>query len=207
MKRFLLILVSLVLTLNVLHAQKREEEEKHGFRKDKLFTGGSVSLSFFNRSFLAGVSPVFGYSLTRWADLGLAGNFNYTSYRDYYVVDDKLKQTIYGGGVFARLFPVRFLFVQGQLEHNWISLKYEAVPNTGYQNAKAHADANSLLLGAGLASGRDPEGGNPYGFFSISWDVLKETNSPYTDGANNAIPIIRAGLNIPLFQGGNRRGY
>jgi hypothetical protein len=26
-------------------------------------------------------------------------------------------------------------------------------------------------------------------------------NSPYVDGLKRAIPVIRAGLNIPLFQG------
>jgi len=33
------------------------------------------------------------------------------------------------------------------------------------------------------------------------WDVLKDENSPYTDNLNRAIPQIRAGFNIGLFQG------
>src|SRR5215207_269911 len=78
------------------------DDEQRGFKKENFFTGGSISLSFFNNSFLVGGNPVFGYSLAKWVDLGLVFNYNYTSYRDYFALDDKLRQTVYGGGVFTR---------------------------------------------------------------------------------------------------------
>ena len=47
------------------NAQDREEEEtKKGFKKENLFTGGSISLAFYNNTFLVGGSPVLGYSIT-----------------------------------------------------------------------------------------------------------------------------------------------
>ena len=61
--------------------------------KETLFTGGSVSLAFYNNTFLIGASPVFGSSVTNWLDAGLVVNYNYTSYRDYQVFDDRLRQT------------------------------------------------------------------------------------------------------------------
>jgi hypothetical protein len=205
MKRFILLAGFCLMAASFATAQDEEEqEERRGFQKEKLFTGGSLSLSFFNNSFLIGVNPVFGYSLATWADAGLVVNYNYTSYRDYQVFDDKLRQSIYGAGVFTRIFPVRFLFIQGQIEHNWILLKY--LPPNGGLSEKYKLQANSLLVGAGYTTGRDPMGGSAYGFLSILFDVLKDKNSPYVDGANRAIPIVRAGINIPLFQGG-RRGY
>src|SRR6266498_329118 len=104
MKRIFLLLAGMLFTAPHLFAQKQNDEsDTKGFNKENFFTGGSISLSFFNGAFLAGGNPVFGYSLTKWADLGLVGNYTYTSYRDYsyYGSNDKLRQTIYGGGVFT----------------------------------------------------------------------------------------------------------
>lgn len=200
MKKTVLLLALLTATGSFLYAQNNQELEKKGFKKENLFTGGSISLSFFNNSFLIGGSPVFGYSLSRWADLGIVGNYNYTSYRDYYTVEDKLRQSVYGGGVFTRLFPVRFLFAQAQFEHNWIRLKYIPAPNGG-SSFHQTVDGNSFLVGAGYTTGRDPDAKGVYGYLAILFDVLKEPNSPYTDNLNRSIPIIRAGFNVPLFQG------
>jgi hypothetical protein len=204
MKKSLLVLALLITCSAYLFAQDNDEGEKKGFKKENLFTGGSIALSFFNNSFLIGASPVFGYSLTKWADLGLVGNYNYTSYRDYYTIEDKLHQSVYGGGVFTRLFPVRFLFAQAQFEHNWIHLKYIPGPGGG-SSFNQTLQGNSFLVGAGYTTGRDPDGKNVYGYLAILFDVLKEPNSPYTDNLNRSIPIIRAGFNVPLFQGRGSR--
>ena len=109
----LILSVLFITTLSSLQAQdeNEKEKEKRPF-KENLFTGGSVSLAFYNNTFLIGGSPVFGYSLTNWADAGIVVNYNYTSYRDVTVYDDRLRQTQFGGGVFAKLYPVRFLFAQ-----------------------------------------------------------------------------------------------
>ena len=198
-----------LLSIQVAVAQEEEEEatEKKGFKKENFFTGGSISLSFFNNSFLIGGNPVFGYSLTRWADIGVVANYNYTSYRDYNVFDDKLRQTIYGGGFFTRLFPVRFLFAQAQIEHNWIRLKYIPPPNSGALSQTNRVSGSSILVGGGYTTGRDPDNKSAYGFLAVLFDISKSENSPYVDNANRAIPIIRAGINVPLFQGRRGRDY
>ena len=119
MKKIGIILFCLCFTAASVWAQDEEEREEKegGFKKENLFTGGSISLAFYNNTFLVGGSPVFGYSLTKWVDLGVVANYNYTSYRDvsYYGSDDKLRQSVYGGGSFIRLYPVRFLFAQAQV--------------------------------------------------------------------------------------------
>ncbi|MCW3073557.1 MAG: hypothetical protein JWP69_626 [Flaviaesturariibacter sp.] len=199
MKRlFLLVWVSII----TIAAVAQEDSIRRGFKKENLFTGGSVSLSLGNGSFLAGVNPVLGYSLTKWVDAGIAINYTYASYRDYTVLNDKLRQSIYGGGVFTRIFPVRFLFAQGQLEHNFIRYKY--LPPNGGNTELLKQSATSLLVGAGYTTGRFPGSSGSYGYFAVLFDALKDENSPYRDGQNRAIPIIRAGINVPLFQGRNR---
>jgi len=194
-------LLALVFVLVSLGAQAQKEEEKSGFQKDRLFTGGSISLSFFNGGWLIGGNPVFGYSITNWADLGLVGNYTYTSFRDYYVLNDRLKQSVYGGGVVTRIFPVHFLFAQAQVEHNWIKLKYDAAPGTGYIDDTYKVDGNSVLVGGGFANGRSKGTTSMYGYVAILFDVTKNKNSPYVDNLGRALPIIRAGIHIPLFAG------
>lgn len=204
-KKLLLLVIFCALVSFTVFAQDEEpDEDKGGFKKEKLFTGGSISLSFFNNSFLIGGNPVIGYSLTKWADLGIVVNYNYTSYRDYNYMNDRLRQTIYGGGVFTRIFPVRFLFAQAQVEHNWIKLKYIPPPNSGMLSETNRLSGNSILVGGGYTTGRDPEGSATYGYLAVLFDVSKSENSPYTDNLGRAIPIIRAGIHIPLFQGRGR---
>ena len=182
-------------------AQDEEEKPKVPF-KEKLFTGGSVSLGFYSNTFLIGASPVFGYSITNWADLGIVINYTYTSYRDYYVFDDRLKQQNYGGGGFVKLYPVRFLFAQAQWEYNFLHLKY-MLPNNG-ATTKDQAEASSFLVGGGYTTGRMGRGGAPHFYLAILFDISNNLYSPYTDAYGRTIPIIRGGVQIPLFQGGGK---
>lgn len=188
-----------------------QDDEEKGFKKENLFTGGSVTLSFFNGQTLLGANPVFGYKLTDWVDAGLALNFVYSSSRDNYQFNDKIRQTVLGPGFFTRLYPVKFLFVQGQIEHNFTRVKYIDPPNnTTIIDIKGRADATSLLLGAGFAQGRE-QGSTTFYYISLLFDVLKNINSPYVNVTYNPTnpseqrvtmaPIIRAGMNIGLFQG------
>lgn len=192
----------LIFSVQFLFAQENNQQQKKGFKKENLFTGGSVSLSFFNQAFLIGGNPVFGYSLTNWADVGVVANYNYASYRDYNLVNDRLRQTIYGGGLFTRLFPVRFIFAQAQVEHNWTREKYMYPDGTAAPINTV--SANSVLVGGGYTTGRYPDSKTVYGYLAILFDVSNNKNSPYKDNLGRAIPIIRAGINVPLFQG--RRG-
>jgi hypothetical protein len=183
-----------------------QDEKDGGNFKENLFTGGSVSLSFFDGAFLVGANPVFGYSLTNWADAGLVFNYTYASYKDYYNLgyNDKLRQSIYGGGAFLRIFPFRSLFAQAQFEHNWITAKYIAASGSpGYADQKITVDANSFLVGAGYCTGRDGQAKSVYGYFSIMFDIVRDKYSPYVDGYDRSLPIVRAGIHVPLFQGRN----
>jgi hypothetical protein len=204
MKKLILSLFLLASVTFSLKAQYKEDEEKEKTSfKENLFTGGSVSFAFYNNTFLIGASPVLGYSLANWADAGVVVNYNYTSYRDYnFVFNDKLRQTVYGGGAFVKLYPVRFLFAQAQFEHNVIKQKY--IPNNGStQNYKI--SGNSMLVGGGYTSGRYGKGGAPFYYLAVLFDVSGNENSPYTDSYGRVIPIIRGGIQIPLFQGKSER--
>lgn len=198
------LVLSLFLGCQFLIATAQEEEKEGGFRKENLFTGGNLSLSFFNNTFLVGGSPVLGYRIANFVDAGIVANIQYTSIRDFTTFDDRLRQTTYGGGVFTRLYPVNFIFAQAQIEHNFITQKYIPANNSSLQRYKLTTSANSVLVGAGYCSGRAKDFNSAFFYMSVLWDVSGNSNSPYTDGYGRSVPVIRAGFTIPLFQGRSR---
>ncbi len=206
--RFKIIVFLLITSLTsfLAIAQDEEQEQKKGFRKEYLFTGGSISLAFYSNTYILGASPVFGYSITNWADLGIVLNYNYTQYRDYQVFDDRLKQQNLGGGGFVKLYPLKFLFAQAQWEYNFMKFKY--IPPGGGVTQTDNSEAQSFLVGGGYTTGRQGRGGQPFFYVAILFDVSDNPRSPYTDAYGRSIPIIRGGLQIPLFQGsGQRNNY
>ena len=184
-----------------------EVEKEGGFQKNRLFTGGGITLSFSSFGSVLGASPVFGYSIAKWLDAGLVLNFIYATQRNYnfYSVDDKLKQTVLGPGAFVRVFPVKFLFLHAQGERNFI--RQTIVPDDrSIPKLSNKVQANSFLVGGGYSQGRQGSG-QPFYYVSLLFDIAKDRNSPYIEvsqsGKINPLPIIRAGIQIPLFTGGS----
>jgi len=207
MKRLLFSLFFLSITTSVLFAQDEEKpEEKKGFKMDNLFTGGSISLgfgsSYGSSSFSVGASPIFGYNVTKWLDAGIEINYNYQSIKDYPYDGYKIRQSLYGGGGFVKIYPISFLFAQAQFEHNFGTQREYY---TGSVN-KTNYQTNSLLVGGGYAS-RSPYGKEPFFYLAVLFDVSGNPYTPYTNSRGDAIPIIRGGFQIPLFQGKNRNNY
>ena len=203
MQKIKLVLI-LLISGTALFAQDNENEEPRGFRKDRLFTGGSISFGLGSNTFQIGANPVFGYSLAKWVDAGVVVNYNYASYRDLFIVDpdDKIRSTTYGGGVFTRLYPLRFLFAHAQFEHNFIKEKF--IPGNGGPKETNNVEANSLLLGAGVATDRYAGEGRPFFYLAVLFDVLDNEFSPYSRADGSLNPILRAGIQVPLFQGRGR---
>jgi len=121
------------------------------------------------------------------------------------VSDDKARQTVLGPGVFARVYPLKFLFINMQVEQNFITDKII------YANGPTIRDkysATSLLLGIGYSGGRQGIG-DMYYYISIMGDFSGNKNSPYVgiseSGKAVITPIFKAGLQIPLFQGRRNR--
>ena len=201
MKKMFLLLFMTAFSITIFAQRDSSEERTGGFQKDKLFTGGDVTVSFYTGGTTLGISPYFGYSLTHWLDAAVSLNFIYQGQKDQY--GDKYRQTNIGPGAFVRLFPIDFLYAQAQYEHNFINAKY--IPNNGSGNNRYKTDVNSLLLGAGYSSGRS-EGSNTYYYLSVMFDVAQLPGSPYVDTYGRLIPVIKAGFNIGLFQGRQRKG-
>ena len=175
--------------------QSDEGGSAKGFNVNRIFVGGGINLGFSSYSFQAGLSPEIGYSITDWFDAGIATNINYISERadPYYNYNTRYRTLNYGGGPFVRLYPIHFLFIQTQFEHNWIKQNAKDM-NSGYEY-KATYGSNSFIAGIGYTQ-RIVGQSSFYTMLGI--DLLNETYSPYRDYNGAAIPIIRAGFNFYL---------
>ncbi len=204
MKKLIVTAIVFVIAFSAFAQQEEDQQKKKSFKKENLFTGGSLAASFYSGGTVLGLSPSFGYSINKFIDAGMVLNFTYTGERAY--SGDKYRQFVYGPGAFARVYPIKMIFLQGIFEHNFISQTFK--PASGGTSQKLNVEANSFLAGAGYCSGREGTGSTFY-YLSIMVDLIKDINSPYVavlqNGSLAAQPVFRAGIQIPLFQGGGRR--
>lgn len=203
MKKIILIgLFVLSNTFTKAQSDSDNEENNHWFKKDHLFTGGGVTLNFFNTQFAVGATPVFGYRINKWIDAGLLVNFLYVRESNINNAGITGKQTVIGPGAFARIYPVNFLFVQGQYEQNFVNYKF-LYPNN-IPSDKIKFKPSSTLIGAGYCQGRE-NSDDVFFYLSVLFDIQKNEHSPYVQVNNNggvqAVPIVRGGIQIPLFTG------
>ena len=199
-KIFLFFSICAFIALNANAQNEDKEVSKGGFKKENLFAGGNVALGFGSGTTSFGLGPYFGYSINKYVDAAISFNYNYVSQRDYYS-PTKFRQSIIGPGAFIRVYPVKFLFAQAQFEQN--SIQQKIIYGGSVPDDKRHLNVSSFLIGPGYASGRGE--GRPFYYLSVLFDVAKKVNSPYVDNYGRITPIIRAGFNIPLFQGKRNR--
>ncbi len=188
--KLILILLMTFISSTIIFAQDEEEEKKGGFKKENMFIGTALNLGFSSGVFQLGANPEIGYSITKWLDAGISTNINYTSFR-FTGYSDRVFN--YGAGTFARIWPVKFLFLSALPEYNFITItrKY----TSGSPSIKEKFNAGSLLLGAGYGNRIV---GQSYSYFAIMFDAMNNTNSPYRDSENRALPIFRAGFAVYL---------
>ena len=173
-------------------------ELKGGFKQENVFIGGSLNLGFGSGQLTIGGSPEIGYSFNQWLDAGLGLNLIYTSIASntyYNPTNTKLRQFNYGGGPFFRVYPVNFLFIQGQFEQNWTKVTIKEDIYTYKQTV------NSSSLIAGIGYTQRVVGQSSY-YMMLGLDLLKDPYSPYVTqndvGQIVASPIFRAGFNFYL---------
>ena len=175
-----------------------DDDGKKGFKRENIFMGGSLGLGFANHTFNVGANPEIGYSIAEWLDAGVAFNLNYNSQSadpyGYYNQDTRYRAFNYGAGVFTRIYPVNFLFIQLQPEENWIH--YNAKDYINNVTLSNTVQSSSFIAGVGYSQRIVGQGSY---FLMVGLDLLNNLNSPYRDTYTGAeVPIIRAGFDFYL---------
>lgn len=204
MKRNFLLISLFTLLLQAGFCQDTENNQStfsptKGFKTENIFVGGGLNLAFASGTFGVGINPEIGYTIAPWLDAGIATNFNYNTISADYNYGYSQRSFNYGAGVYARIYPIENLFLQVQPEHNWSNNTLKD-PYTDIKQ-KINFQSNSLLAGIGYANrfiGRSS-------FYTVVMiDLLSDQNSPYRDGYNRIMPVIRGGFNIYLHPRKNR---
>lgn len=186
MKNYVLIFVSFFSCLMAV-AQNSTRHQSNPI------TGGSMNVGVGSNYTHFGITPHYGVSINKHVDLAATFGVNFISIsQDAIQINNK--QTSFGPGAFVKLYPFSFLYLQGQYEFNFI--KKTTTPLSGLSTTTNH-DAGSFLLGGGITTGRRNASRSHF-YCSVLWDLGDDTHSPYKDINNNAIPILRAGVNINL---------
>ena len=192
MKKIVFLLLSCLAGLHSF-GQSQGEDMHKGFSRANLFFGSGLNLGIADRSFNIGLNPELGFSLNRIIDVGMAVNCNYYLQNASDFSSIRFQNINYGVGVFTRIWPVNFLFLQIQPEFNWIHSSQKNV-NT-QQTVKYNFSSESVLIGIGYGT-RIPGSRISYASFMI--DALQNPNSPYRDQFNDPFPVFRAGFGIYL---------
>ena len=167
-----------------------------GFKKEKLFTGGSFGLSFGRYTYV-NLSPQIGYRFNRLLAAGLGLNLRYLSVKekneygnDYF----KTSEGITGLNLFGRFYPVQDFFVQVQPEMNYRfgnTTYYRTIYNQP-TNQTFKNDAEiipSLLVGGGYSA---PAGKGRF-LITVLYDLLQRPTTPYGNQ-----PFVTFGYNVGL---------
>ncbi|MEI8109358.1 MAG: hypothetical protein WCH59_00085 [Chitinophagia bacterium] len=192
MKKYLIFFLLLQFH-QVVIAQVRSDYNETGFPKTPKYFGSGLNLGVSGRSFNLGINPELGFSVSRWLDAGFAVNFNYYSQNASEFSNFRYKNINYGAGVFARIWPVNFIFLQIQPEYNWIISSQKNV--TTQQTDRFNYSAESMLVGIGYGTRMV---GSRISYVSLMIDVLQNPNSPYRDAYNDQLPVLRAGFGVYL---------
>ena len=199
-------MIKKILLLTILISvitQSTFAQEKDGFDWNKVFAGGTLvlGLGFGNNSQLTlGGNPEIGYSIFKSVDLGICGNYIYSS--SSYNYDNTYKQkthvTLSGFGVFARVHISDGFFLHLQPEFNNIKYKLFYEPDIPASTEEGNLKSSSFLVGAGFGT-RDV--GNINFFTLILVDLQKDKYSPYRTSQGDISPVLRSGINFYFGRG------
>jgi len=175
-------------------------QEKRGFDINKMFFGGSVVLGYGagnTSTFTIGGNPEIGYSMFKNVDLGICGNYIYTSssirnQTTAGTTTEKIRLTLSGLGIFTRLHITDGFFIQLQPEFN--TIKYRRfLENPDITLEEGNYPSSSFLVGVGFGS---REVGRINFFTTILIDLQKDLYSPYRTFNGEITPIVRSGINF-----------
>lgn len=179
---WLLLLLTILTVQGFAQDEEEKTDEKKGFKKENIFIGGNFGASFGNYTQII-FSPQLGYRFNPYFAAGAGVNVQYVGIKFFDNQGNdfsKQSQGVYGVNLFARAYPIKQAFVQVQPEFNFIKGKYKYY-NSNIPDQKFSTNAPSLLVGAGIGFGG--------GYISLMYDVLQNTNSPYSN-----MPFINIGF-------------
>lgn len=196
MKKILLFTLFVVAITHSTFAQQKSD----GFDWNKVFAGGSIVLGFGggnSSQFTIGGNPEIGYSIFKNIDIGLCGNYIYSSSSFAQettagITKEKTRLTLSGLGIFSRIHFTESIFLHLQPEFN--SIKYRRfLENPDIEIEGGTYKSSSFLAGIGYGT---HDVGNMNFFTLLLVDLRKDKYSPYRTYTGDISPVFRSGFNF-----------
>ena len=149
-------------------------------KKRDIFYGGTIGLTFGDYTRIA-VSPMIGMMLNPRMAVGVEATYEYIEQDAY---GTKLTASNYGGGVFARFFPIPRIY--GHAEFDYMSYEYQLSSSESERTWVPF-----LLLGGGLVQRMNARTALT---IEVLFDVLQDENSPYDSGE----PFVSIGVGVGI---------
>jgi hypothetical protein len=170
-------------------AREKDTEEPMEYQsfKERLYTGGNLSMSFGTFTYVD-IAPIVGYRVTEDFSVGLGGKYVYIGYNS----TPRTSTSIYGGSIFSR-----YLFLENFLAHAEFQGLNVEVRETFTGQIKRKLVPISLVGGGYKQS----LGGSSYMQIMLLYDVIGDKNSPYQGTSPFGITsrlYISAGITIGL---------
>jgi hypothetical protein len=165
-------------------AQDKKTPKEYGSFKEHLFTGGSIGLNIGTITLIE-ASPMLGYRFNDYLAAGLG--FTYQYYRDN-SYKPAISTDIYGGRVFARVYPIEKAFLH--VEYEVLSLKTDVFDYLNMYPNTTRFTFTSLFGGGGY---REPISDKSYAYIMLLYNFNDSMNSPYGNPF-----VLRMGVEIGL---------
>jgi biotin carboxyl carrier protein len=149
-------------------------------KKRDIFYGGTIGLTFGDYTRIA-ISPMIGTMLNPRVAVGVEATYEYIEQDAY---GKTFKSSNYGGGAFARFFPIPRIY--GHAEFDYMS--YELQVST---SESERTWVPFLLLGGGLVQRMNARTALT---IEVLFDVLQDENSPYDSGE----PFVSVGVGVGI---------
>jgi len=153
---------------------------------DRISIGGTLSGGVSNDYYFLTAAPRVSMEVTKWFVPGVTVAYMYAQEtpKPY-----KITTNTYGGGVFARLYPIQYVFGHVEYQHLWYNQK---VTGGGIAPEKFSASDNFLLTGVGA---KVPVGNKMFMLGSVLFNVLNNEKSDHYMYKN---PIYSIGFEVGL---------
>lgn len=159
--------------------QVEKPKKQSSFKISKVIVGGSLGFSFGSVTSVR-INPLLGYKLTPKLTTGITGLYEYNSYD--YSGYGRQNYSNYGGSVFSRFRFVPMAYLHAEFSY----INYEF---SRFNNEKYRQGVPFIFLGGGFAQ---KVGRNTYAYGQILFDVLQDSNSPYSEWA----PFYSVGVSV-----------
>lgn len=175
MKNLLIIVFTLLSTLGFSQGEDRDGTQ------GEFYTGGGLVFNVSNRGTNIGGNPILGYRFTDELSFGAGINVQYAKFSNTSFL-------IFGPTAFGRYLITDNIYAQSEFHYTNVERQYSVLEPELAQTERVWSPA--LFVGGGY---RQSLSGNVFANFTILYDVIQDSNSPYFDNL-----LISGGVSIGL---------